>query len=58
MAEIICNVNIETYWCELCSEYTICNRAERWMEKHGFVHTDGYWNRGRLIKSQKKVENE
>jgi len=33
---IICGRNIENYWCELCSEYTICNRAHNWMIKHGY----------------------
>ena len=48
MVEIICNVNIENYWCELCCEYTICNRVERYMEKHGLLYlrdNKGKWGR-------------
>jgi hypothetical protein len=41
MANIICDRNIATYWCELCGEYSICDRAEKWMHEHGYSHIDG-----------------
>ena len=42
--EIICDRDVETYWCELCREYTICDRAEQWMKEHGYPHVTAKHN--------------